>query len=220
MRFNSTGMSRSTACAPKQDNGADGTNDCETSLMSLRNLNKQLAVFFAFLCLFSAAAYALLIHSHYLDAPLSRFTMWCPGFAALCTCFFLRIPVGSLSWSWPAPRFLKLACFLPLIYAAPVYFITCLSIHGTLSLQSFEAAMSGMYSLRQWSVFGSFAVALPLLLTVNVIAPCVWALGEELGWSGFLLSPPAPTVRIPRRMLHLGGNLGGVALYRTPVGRL
>jgi hypothetical protein len=35
-------------------------------------------------------------------------------------------------------------------YAAPVYFITWLSIHGTFSLQSFEAAMSGMYGLGQW----------------------------------------------------------------------
>jgi membrane protease YdiL (CAAX protease family) len=152
----------------------------------VRDLNKQLLVFFCFLCLFSAAAYALVIHSHHLDAPLSRFTMWCPGFAALCTCFLLRIPVGSLGWNWPAPRFLKLAYILPLIYAAPVYLITWAAIHGAFSLQSFEAAMSGTYGLGQWPVFGTFAVALPLLFTVNVIATCVWALGEELGWRGFL----------------------------------
>ena len=155
-------------------------------LMSVRNLNKQLPVFFAFLCLFSAASYALVIHSRHLDAPLSRFTMWCPGFAALCTCLFLRIPVGSLGWGWPAPRFLKLAYFLPLIYAAPVYLITWRTIHGTFSLESFEATMSTMYGLGTWPVFGTFAVALPLLFTVNVIATCVWALGEELGWRGFL----------------------------------
>ncbi len=155
-------------------------------MKNVRDSNKQLPVFFAFLCLFSAAAYALVIHSHHLDAPLSRFTMWCPGFAALCTCFFFRIPAGSLGWSWPAPRFLKLAYILPLIYAAPVYLITWLAIHGTFSPQSFEAAMSGVYGLAQWPLFGTFVVALPLLFTVNVIATCVWALGEELGWRGFL----------------------------------
>lgn len=155
-------------------------------MLSPMPMNKQLTVFFAFLCLFSGAAYALMIHSHHLDAPLSRFTMWCPGLAVLCTCFFLRVPLGGLGWSWPASRFLKLAYFLPLIYAAPVYIITWLSIRGTFALQSFEATMSSMYGLGQWPVFGTFAVALPLLFTVNVIATCVWALGEELGWRGFL----------------------------------
>ncbi|TCK69761.1 membrane protease YdiL (CAAX protease family) [Acidipila rosea] len=156
------------------------------SLSSARNWIKQVAVFLALLCLFSIAAYALVLHSHHMDAPLSRFTMWCPGFAALSTCLFLRVPVGSLGWSWPAPRFLKLAYFLPLIYAAPVYLVTWLAINRTFSLQSFEATMSGMYGLGQRPIFGTFAVALPLLFTVNVIATCVWALGEELGWRGFL----------------------------------
>ncbi len=154
--------------------------------MGVRDVKKQLPVFFAFLCLFSGISYALVIHSHHLDAPLSRFSMWCPGFAALCTCLLLRIPVGSLGWSWPAPRFLKLAYFLPLIYAAPVYFLTWLCIHGTFLLHSFEATMSSMYGLGHWPIFGTFAVALPLLFTINVIATCTWALGEELGWRGFL----------------------------------
>lgn len=155
-------------------------------IKSVRASDKDLPVFFAFLCVFSAASYALVIHSHRLDAPLSRFTMWCPGFAALCTCLCLKIPVGSLGWSWPAPRFLKLAYFLPLLYAGPIYFITWLCIHGTFSLHSLEGTMSGMYGLGQSPVFGTFAVAMPLLFTVNVIATCVWALGEELGWRGFL----------------------------------
>jgi membrane protease YdiL (CAAX protease family) len=31
-------------------------------------------------------------------------------------------------------------------------------------------------------------VALPLLFTITVIGEAVWALGEELGWRGFLFS--------------------------------
>ena len=140
----------------------------------------------ALLCVFSGIAYALVIHSHHETAALSRFTMWCPGFAALCTCLLLRIPVRTLGWGWPARRFLGLAYFLPLVYAAPVYLLTWLAIRGSFSLPSFEATMAGIYGLSDWPALGTFGVALPQLLTITVIGTAVWALGEELGWRGFL----------------------------------
>src|SRR5215467_14800291 len=85
---------------------------------------RPLSIFLFFLCVFSGCAYALLAHSHQVTIALARFTEWGPGFAALCTCLLLRIPLGTLGWEWPARRFLGLAYFLPLIYAAPVYLLT------------------------------------------------------------------------------------------------
>lgn len=147
---------------------------------------RPLSIFLFFLCVFSGCTYALAVHSHHLSAALAEFTTWCPGFAALCTCLLLRIPLGTLGWGWPARRFLKLAYFLPLIYAAPVYLLTWLVIRGAFSLNSFEAAMVDTYGLGRWPALGTFGVALPLLFTVTVIGEAVWALGEELGWRGFL----------------------------------
>jgi membrane protease YdiL (CAAX protease family) len=152
----------------------------------MRAPDKPLPIFLALLCIFSAAAYALVIHSHHESAALSRFLMWCPGFAALCTCLLLRVPLGTLGLGWPARRFLRLAYFLPLIYAAPVYLLTWLAVRGAFSLKSFEAAMAGIYGLGRWPALGTFGVAMPLLFTITVIGTAVWALGEELGWRGFL----------------------------------
>jgi membrane protease YdiL (CAAX protease family) len=42
------------------------------------------------------------------------------------------------------------------------------------------------YGLESWPALGTFGVALPLLFTITVIGTMVWALGEELGWRGFL----------------------------------
>src|SRR6202451_714575 len=148
----------------------------------MRIPNKPLPIFLAFLCAFSTAAYALVIHSHHENAALSRFLMWCPGFSALCTCLLLRIPLGTLGWGWPARRFLGLAYFLPLIYATPVYLLTWLVIRGTFFLHSFEAAMVKHYGLGRWPGLATFGLALPLLFTVSVIGEAVWSLGEELGW--------------------------------------
>ena len=130
---------------------------------------RPLSIFLFFLCVFSGCAYALAVHSHHLSAALARFTTWCPGFAALCTCLLLRIPLGTLGWGWPARRFLRLAYFLPLIYAAPAYLLTWLVIRGAFSLNSFEAAMADTYGLGRWPALGTFGVALPLLFTVAVI---------------------------------------------------
>lgn len=149
-------------------------------------LKRPLFLFMAQLCLFSSAAYALIIHNHHESAALSRFIMWCPGFAALSTCILLRLPLQCLGWQWPASRILKLAYFLPLLYAPPVYLLTWLTIPGSFSLHSFESMMASSYGLGQWPILGTLGVALPLLFTVSVIATSTWALGEELGWRGFL----------------------------------
>ena len=152
----------------------------------MRLLSKPLSISLVLLCVLSAAAYALILHSHHETAPLSRFIMWCPGFAALITCLLCRIPVGSLGWQWPAGRFLSLAYFLPLIYATPVYLLTWVGIHGSFSPKPFEMMMAGQYGLANWPAWGTLGVALPLLFTITVIGTATWALGEELGWRGFL----------------------------------
>lgn len=152
----------------------------------MRIVTRPVVLFLAFLCVFSGAAYALIIHSHHTGAALGRFIMWCPGFAALSTCLLLRIPVRSLGWDWPTRRYLKLSYFLPLIYAVPVYLLTWLVIRGSFSLKSYENTMTAVYALSRWPALGTFGVALPLLFTIGVIATAVWALGEELGWRGFL----------------------------------
>jgi len=155
---------------------------------ALTRVSKQqpLSIFLFFLCLFSGCTYALDVHTHHLSEELIQFIVWCPGFAALCTCLLLRIPVGTLGWSWPERRFLRLAYFMPLIYAAPVYLLTWLIIRGSFTLHSFEAAKVKPYGLEGWPILGTVGVALPLVFTVSVIGEAVFSLGEELGWRGFL----------------------------------
>ena len=147
---------------------------------------RPLSIFLFFLGVFSGCTYALDVHSHRLTATLAQFIVWCPGAAALCTCLLLRIPLRTLGWSWPARRFLRLAYFLPLLYATPVYLLTWLVVRGSFTLKSFEASMLEPYGLARWPAFGTFGVALPLLFTVGVVFEAAWSLGEELGWRGFL----------------------------------
>ena len=74
----------------------------------------------------------------------------------------------------------------PLIYAIPVCLAVWLAIHGVVALKSHEVAMAGAYGLQRLPACRTVGVALPLLFTITVISTCTWALGEEIGWRGFL----------------------------------
>lgn len=143
--------------------------------------------FLALLCLFSAAADTLVIHLGKETAMLSRFLMWCPGAAALATCALHGVPQGMLGWKWPASRWLIVAYALPLLYALPVYGAAWLMIPGSLDIAGFAVTTAGAYGLASHPVLATSLIGVPLIATLVVLSTVTWALGEELGWRGFLL---------------------------------
>ena len=157
------------------------------------------------------------MHSHHETAALSRFIMWSPGFAALCTCWALRIPVSTLGWQWPPTRFLRLAYVLPLLYGLPVYLFTWPAVRHAFVIKSFETAMVAPYGLDRWPTLGTFGVALPLTFTITVIGTAVWALGEELGWR-LSLSSSQGSFRFSWSVSALRRHLGNVALSGIDLG--
>ena len=187
---------------------------------SMRILKKPLPLFLVFLCAFSGAAYALVIHSHHESAALSRFTMWCPGFAALCTCLLLRIPLGALGWGWPARRFLRLAYFLPLIYAAPVYLLTLARRPRRLLPQELRSR-DGRYL---W--IGALARSRDVWRGSAAVVYHHRHRHSRLdAWRGAWMarvpvSQASATVRLSRCLPDLRTALGGVALSTAALGRL
>ena len=143
--------------------------------------------FLVLLCLFSVVAYALIIHLHKEPAMLSRLIMWCPGTAALVTCGLYRLPQTTLGWRWTTAHWLVLAYVVPLLYALPVYSATWATITGSLALTDYVTATAGQYGFASHPVLATALVGMPLLATVGMVSGLTWALGEEIGWRGFLL---------------------------------
>ena len=143
--------------------------------------------FLVLLCLFSAAADALIVHLGKEPAMLSRFLMWCPGAAALAACALYRVPQATLGWRWPASRWLIIAYVLPILYALPVYGAAWTFIAGALAPAPFASATASAYGLADHPALATALIGVPLILTVAVLSTVTWALGEELGWRGFLL---------------------------------
>ena len=154
---------------------------------AMRRSDRALITFLALLCLLSAAADALIVHLGEEPAMLSRFLMWCPGAAALFACAIHRMPQATLGWKWPKTRWLIFAYALPVLYALPVYGIAWLSIPGAFAAANFSATTASTYGFASHPVLATSLISVPLLMTVVVLSTMTWALGEELGWRGFLL---------------------------------
>lgn len=160
-----------------------------------RATGRVIGTFLALLCLFSAAAYALILHVQKQPPMLDRLLMLCPGVAALATCGLHRLPLATLGWRWPATRWLMFGYVVPPLYAFPVYAAAWSFIAGSLMPHTFVNATAAQYELESQPDLATALVGVPLLATVGVVATVTWALGEELGWRGFLL---------PRLTEHFG----------------
>ncbi|MFC2164895.1 CPBP family intramembrane glutamic endopeptidase [Acidobacteriota bacterium] len=126
---------------------------------------------FAFLTLvFSSVFYILIISKGKLGLVTAHGLMWCPGLAAILTRLIYQKNLRGFGWSWGKTRYQLLSYVYPIFYASIAYGLVWLLRSG-----SFKAEFS--------SSLGSFLIK---FILIGTAFNCFSALGEELGWRGFL----------------------------------
>jgi membrane protease YdiL (CAAX protease family) len=138
----------------------------------------------------SLVPYLLAIHARHLAVGgglVLGVLMWMPATAAFLTCKIARIDLNELGWNWGPARLVALGYVLPLAYATPVYVLCWLCVPGSLRFSSFAAEQGTAYALPMWPVTSVFLFSIPTLATFGVVNSMARALGEEIGWRGFLL---------------------------------
>lgn len=151
---------------------------------------KKIAVFYALTLVFSNIFNAFVLLGGRMDAGNLLYVtgaMWSPGLAALATKRIFREPIAELPWQWGGARYAWLAYLIPLAYALPVYLIVWVTPLGGFLEADFLKRTADQFG---WS---SFPPPLVLVLfvvftaTLGLVGKTSRALGEEIGWRGFLV---------------------------------
>lgn len=154
----------------------------------------------------SSVFYALIIHAGTLGAMRGLYVlglMWCPGIAALLTCKLRGRSPATLGWQWRG-RYQAASYAIPIAYALAAYVpVWVLGLGGVPNGDFLDgvARSAGWTGLPRGLVLVAYVV---LAGTVGMVQSTASALGEEIGWRGYLVPELAKTTSFTRTALISG----------------
>jgi membrane protease YdiL (CAAX protease family) len=139
---------------------------------------------------FSSIFYFLIIHTGKLGSGFGRYVtgiMWCPALAAILTSVILKRKISLLGWQWGKTKLQVWSYLTPLIYALIAYLIIWTVGWGKFYNTDFVGQVASNFGFDKLPK--AVTIGLYFLLTALYGFPgsCATALGEEIGWRGFLV---------------------------------
>ena len=119
------------------------------------------------------------------------FAMWSPGIAALVTKLIYDRNIRGLGWKWGKTKYQVWSYLLPFLYTFIAYIIIWITNLGGFYDAEHINKISTQYLVPMGITTQSHFLIITLLVLVSSILifliGCFFALGEEIGWSGFLV---------------------------------
>jgi membrane protease YdiL (CAAX protease family) len=159
---------------------------------------KPILLFLVITLTLSSLFYFLIIHSGKISGGSGLFStglMWSPGIAAIITCLILKLKISELGWQWGKTSIQIWNYSIPLLYAFVAYCIIWICGFGGFYNQDFIVLKAEAFGFKNISPSIMIVVYVLLTGTIGIIKSCANALGEEIGWRGFL---------VPRLFNNLG----------------
>lgn len=147
-----------------------------------RNSIITLLVFLVMLIVCTAVGYWLIFR-------LGRATpiMLSVGVATVLTCLIRKQKLSTLGWGWGDWKYQWLSYGLPLLIAILAYGIIWSTGLGGWFNPDFVQQQAQDYNLGHWNTAGIIIIHLLLTASYSFIISLPAALGEEMGWRGFLV---------------------------------
>jgi membrane protease YdiL (CAAX protease family) len=137
--------------------------------------------------LLSSLFYALVIASGHLSGGGGTYVaglMWCPAVAALITARLSGLTLTG--FAWPGKKWMILAVLVPLAYSLLAYASIWLGGGGGFPNGQFVADKREALGLASLDDVGVIVLWFLLLSFAGILQATARALGEEIGWRGFL----------------------------------
>jgi membrane protease YdiL (CAAX protease family) len=151
---------------------------------------RPLALYLILVFALSSIFYFLIIHGGTLGGGHGLYVtgiMWCPGIAAMLTTILSGRKIASLGWQWNKPTYLWRSYLIPLLYAAIAYIIIWSMGWGGFYNREFVGDLTKSFG---WSGLPDGVVIFFYILvagSIGMVRSMATALGEEIGWRGFLV---------------------------------
>lgn len=181
----------------------------------VKAIRKRIITFILITFVLSSIFYFLIISAGTLRAGWGHFTMglmWCPGIAALITQFIYKRKLSELGWGWGKTRFQIMSYAIPFLYTLVAYLLVWTIGLGGFYNKDFVADIAKGFG---WESLPSGVVILLYLLLAGIfgfIRGCAFALGEEIGWRGFLV-PQLAKITSFTNTAFISGLIWGIWHY-------
>jgi uncharacterized protein len=149
----------------------------------------QVAMYLVLVFAFSSLFYFLILRSGSLRNGRGLYVvglMWCPALAGMATLRLNRRSIAELGWKWGKTKYQLWSWFTPLLYASIAYAVVWIAGFGRFGNPEFLNAIVTEMHLGG-SRWVSIAVGIVLTGTFGLVLSVSHALGEEIGWRGFLV---------------------------------
>jgi membrane protease YdiL (CAAX protease family) len=113
--------------------------------------------------------------------------MWCPALAAYLSCKILGRNISDLAWGWGKPKYIVWSYLIPLLYGLIGYSIVWLCGGGGFYNEIFVSQMANDLGWKNIPTKLFLPLFLILQGIIGILPGMATALGEEIGWRGFLL---------------------------------
>jgi len=171
---------------------------------------RTLAVFFTALVIVSGFFDFMAVH--YKGGSYN--VMWSVTIATLLAFWITRRDLRTLGWGWGPWRYQWMAFLIPLAYCAIGYALIWAKGWGGFYNPDFAVQLRGKYGLTGWSDSAVLGYVLPLTAFLGMPGSLSSALGEEIGWRGFLVPELAKSMTFSKVVL-ISGVIWGA--YHLPL---
>ena len=138
----------------------------------------------------SSIFYFLIIHTGKLGSGFGLYVtglMWCPGISALITSRILGRKISVLGWKWGNGKYQWSSYLIPLFYSSIAYIILWTFGWGKFYNEVFFSQMATSFGWTNLPI-GLIMVFFFIITGIFGMArSAASALGEEIGWRGFLV---------------------------------
>lgn len=137
----------------------------------------------------SSIFYFLIIHTGKLGSGFGLYVtglMWCPGISALLTSLILGRKLSELGWQWGKSKYQLRSYLIPLLYAFIAYLLIWSFGWGGFYNEDF---VTGVATSFGWTQLPSGVIIVLYFIFMGlfgIIGSASNAVGEEIGWRGFL----------------------------------